>query len=447
MSNPTGNPDNQRKPTAYRGKIIRFRANPFEQNSEQDQSLELIDDGLLICASGKFDYVGDFAAGKSRLDQLSLTAESVDGYICPGFIDAHCHYPQQQIIGAYGKQLIDWLNRYTFPTEMTFADPEVCRRESQAFMQSCIRNGVTTAAVYCTVHPASVEALATAAAEIDMRILAGKVLMDRNAPAALCDTAQSGYDDSKQLIDKWHGKGRFSYAVTPRFAPTSTAAQLEAAGALLRERPEVYCQTHVAENKAEVAWVAELFPEARSYLDVYQQFGLLNERTILGHAIYLDQTDWALMAERQSVVAHCPTSNLFIGSGLFPMERVLADQRIGIALASDIGGGTNLCPFATLNETYKIAQLQNYSIPASRLLWLHTAGAAQALSMGDRIGNISTGMEADFVVLNPEKSADIQHRLRTIDSIEELLFVVMMMGDNRLITATWIAGQRYSAEP
>ncbi len=424
---------------AYRGECIRFSGNPFQDQ----QALEYITDALLIIENGRYTYVGDYHSGKHRLATLKISATKISGLICPGFVDLHCHYPQIDIIGSYGKQLLDWLNDYTFPAELAFADPTHCQATAKKFISSCLRNGVTTAAVYCTVHPQSAAALFEESLTRNMRMIAGKVLMNRNAPTDLCDTVQSGYDDSEALINRYHQKQRLSYAVTPRFAPTSSNEQLESCGALLQKHPSVYCQTHVAENKDEVAWVAELFPQSSSYLSVYRDFNLLTPKTILGHAIYFNEQDWSLAKEHQITLAHCPSSNLFIGSGLFDMGTAITHQpEITTGLASDIGGGTNLCPLATMNEAYKVSQLQSNSLTAAQCFWLQTTGAAQALSLHDNIGNIEEGLEADFIVLRANDSQDIQQRLASAESIEEKLFVMIMMGDNRLIDATYIMGQR-----
>ena len=296
-----------------------------------------------------------------------------------GFIDSHVHYPQTEIIGAYGAQLLDWLNKYTFVAEQRFADKRHARAAAQVFLKESLRNGITTSAVYCTVHPQSVDAFFEESGKLGLRMIAGKVLMDRNAPAALCDTAQRGYDESKALISKWHGRERAMYAITPRFAPSSTPEQLTAAGALKREHPDCFVQSHVSENKAEVEWAKQLFPGRRDYLDVYDHYGLLGRRAIYGHGIHLSEAELARLHETGAAIAHCPTSNFFLGSGCFDLGRAMRKERpVRVGLATDVGGGTSLSFLQTLNEAYKAAQMSGYSLSAGHAFYLATRGTAQA---------------------------------------------------------------------
>lgn len=424
---------------ALRGPSLTFRGDPFQIGDTAALHYEA--DGLTLVEAGKITGFGDFEQLRSRLDGHQLITYD-NALILPGFIDTHAHYPQVQMMGAYGKQLLDWLNQYTFVTEQQFHDPAHARHVSELFLDQCLRAGTTTASVYCTVHPSSVEAFFGAAKGRGMRMVAGKVLMDRNAPLALCDDARSGYDESEALIRKWHGQGRLSYAITPRFAPSSTPAQLEAAGALWRRYPGTHMQTHISESRHEVDWVRRLFPEHANYLDVYRHYGLTGPRSIFGHAIHLTEPEWWHMAESGSSIAHCPTSNAFLGSGLFNYERALehpAPVRVG--LASDVGAGTSLSMLQTMGAAYKVAQLGHYSLSAPRAFYMATRGAAQALYLDDRIGSIAPGMEADLLVLDLASTPLIDFRMRHCRSIEEALFVQMTLADDRATRAVYIAGK------
>jgi guanine deaminase len=359
-----------------------------------------------------------------------------------GFIDCHVHYPQTQIIGAFGEQLIDWLNKYTFVAEQQFADPVHAREVARVFLQECLRAGTTSAAVYCTVHPQSVEAFFEESAKLGTRMIAGKVLMDRNAPAALQDTAQQGYDESTALIGRWHGNGRQLYAVTPRFAASSTPAQMEMAGALWQEHPGTYLQSHVSENRREVAWVKELFPERSGYLDIYDHYQQLGPRAIYGHGIWLTEQELQRCHESGTAIAHCPTSNQFLGSGLFNMANAMQSGRpVRVGLATDIGAGTSFSMLQTLNEAYKVAQLNGNTLSAGHGFYLATRGTAKALYLEDKIGSIASGMEADVIVLDLKSTPLIEYRLQYCRDIHEVLFILMTLGDDRAVRATYVAGQ------
>lgn len=374
----------------------------------------------------------DLSAGADRHDYG-------DNLILPGFVDGHVHYPQIGVIASFGAQLLDWLEKYTFPEEARFSDIDHAHGTAKLFLDLLLANGTTTAAVYCTVHPESAEAFFAEANARNLRMIAGKILMDRNAPESVRDTAQSGYDDTKSLIEKWHGQGRNLYGVTPRFAPTSTPAQLEACGALMSQFPDVYLQSHVSENIDEVKWVAELFPDARSYLDVYSRFGMLGPRALYGHAIHMDDADLAQAAETGTKFVHCPTSNLFIGSGLFRMQETRA-AGVDVMLGCDVGGGTSLSPFATMKAAYEIAQFGGYSLTPEEAFWLSTAGGAETLSLGDRIGKLQAGYEADLVVLDVNSTPIIRQRMERADSLRDLLFAQMILADDRAVRATYAAG-------
>jgi guanine deaminase len=351
------------------------------------------------------------------------------------------HYPQTQIIGSHGEQLIDWLNRYTFVAEQAFASAEHARAVAEVFLDECLRAGTTTAAVYCTVHPQSVDAFFEAAAARNLRMIAGKALMDRHAPAALTDTARSGYDESRALIAKWHGRGRASYAVTPRFAASSTPEQMEMAGQLWAEHPGTYLQSHVSENRDEVAWVRKLYPERSGYLDVYDHFGHLGPRAIYGHGVWLTEAELARCHETGTAIAHCPTSNLFLGSGLFHVANaVKAERPVRVGLATDLGAGTSFSMLQTMNEAYKVAQLNGSRLSVPLAFYLATRGAARALYLEDRIGSLAPGMEADVIVLDLRSTPVIDFRMRACESIEEVLFVQMTLGDDRAVQSTYVSG-------
>lgn len=427
---------------ALRGPTLSFVDDPFRAGDEA--ALRYEPDGLIIIEDGLITATGSHAALRGQVAPEAVTRYP-DALILPGLIDTHVHYPQTQIIGAYGAQLIDWLNEYTFVAEQQFADAGHARAVSRTFLDECLRAGTTTAAVYCTVHPGSVDAFFEAAREYGMRMVAGKVLMDRNAPAALTDTAQAGYDDSLALIERWHGKDRLHYAITPRFAPTSTPEQLEAAGALWQQHPSAYMQTHLSENQAEIEWVKQLFPRRADYLDVYDHYGLTGPRSVFGHAIHLSEREWQRLSETGSAVAHCPTSNTFLGSGLFDFARARQPQPSALpvrtGLATDVGGGTSLSMLRTMGEAYKVGQLGGYSLSAAKALYLATRGAAQALYLEDKIGSIEAGLEADLLVLDLKSTPLIDFRMRHCQDINEALFVQMIMADDRATKAVYIKGR------
>ena len=362
-----------------------------------------------------------------------------DALIMAGFVDCHAHYPQTAIIASWGKRLIDWLNTYTFPQEILFANPAYARVIADRYFDLNLANGITTASVYCTTHPASVDAFFEAALLRNLRMAAGKVMMDRNAPDTLLDTAQSGYDDSKILIDRWHGRGRLTYSITPRFALTSSSEQLRAAGNLWAEHPTCLMQTHLSEQREEIAWVGELFPETRDYLDVYQQFGLVGPGAIMGHAIHLCEREWAEIAQTGTAIAHCPTSNTFIGSGLFDMARTL-NSHILVGLATDVGGGSSFSMLRTMAAAYEIAQLRGTALHPETLLWLATQGPARVLQMSDKIGNLAPGYEGDLVVLDLSSTPVIAQRVAQAGDFWQSVFPTIMLGDDRAIAQVYVAG-------
>ena len=428
---------------AFRGALLHFLGDPDELG---DGAHEYFDDGLLVLHDGKVAAAGTAGA---LLAGLSENAEVVDysgKLIMPGFVDTHVHYPQIDIIAAYGEQLLEWLERYTFPIERRFADPEYAREVADFFLTELLRQGTTTALVFATVHPQSADSFVAAAQARGLRMIAGKVMMDRNCPELLRDTAESAYEHSKALIEKWHGTDRLLYAVTPRFAPTSTERQLELAGRLLDEHPGVYFQTHVAENKSEVAWVGELYPWSRSYIDVYDHFGLLRERSVYAHCIHLDAADRERMGETGAAMSFCPTSNLFLGSGLFDADAAKR-HRVRVGIGTDVGGGTSLSMLRTLDEAYKVVQLGGQRLSPMRAFYLATLGSAHSLYLDDRIGNFVAGKEGDFVVLDLAATPLMARRMENAVDIVERLFVLMMLGDDRSVLATHIMGRRASARP
>lgn len=425
--------------TAIRGPALTFSGDVFEKGAS---AVRYESDAIVAMKDGKITHFGPASTIRETLPPDTPVREyGQDSLILPGFIDCHVHYPQTQIIGAYGEQLLDWLEKYTFPAEHAFSDPAHASAVAEFFLDECLRNGTTTVATFCTVHPHTVDVFFEAAARRGMRTIAGKCLMDRNCPPGLSDTAQRGYDESKALIDRWHGKGRASYAITPRFAPSSTPEQMEMAGALWKERPGTYLQSHVAENRAEVEFARRLYPERAGYLDIYDHYGQLGPRAIYGHGIYLDEAELARMHESGTAIAHCPTSNMFLGSGLFDLARAKQPARpVRVGLATDVGAGTSLSMLETLGAAYKTAQLNGNSLSATAAFYLATRGAAQALYLDDRIGSIAVGMEADLVVLNMKSTPMIEFRMKRCESFEEALFVQMTMADARAVAATIVNG-------
>ncbi|MBO3659402.1 guanine deaminase [Acinetobacter haemolyticus] len=430
--------------TVIRGRFLDIQKTVYQATEIADQ-VRYIEDGVLITEQGKIRWFGTWDAAQDHLPTDVEIQHYPDQLIIPGMIDTHIHFPQTEMVGAYGEQLLSWLNTYTFPTEIQFKDQAYAEEIAKFFVQELLKNGTTTALVFCTVHPESVNALFEAAEQYQMRLIAGKVMMDRHAPEALCDTAESAYDDSKALIEKWHGQGRALYAITPRFAPTSTPEQLEKAGQLKAEYPDVYVHTHLSENKDEIAWVKDLFPAQKGYLDVYHHYGLTGQRSVFAHCVHLEDAEWQCMHETDSAIAFCPTSNLFLGSGLFPLKKTW-EQQVKVGLGTDIGAGTSFSLLQTVNEAYKVQQLQGDKLSAFESLYHATLGGAKALDLDDKLGNFNVGKEADFVVLNLQATALQQLRQSRSKSIDDSLFALFTMGDDRNIEATYIYGQKaYSA--
>jgi guanine deaminase len=421
---------------ALRGEIVSFDDDP----RTSEHALRHFADGLVVLEEGRVASVGDAAALLPALPPATPVEDYRGRLILPGFVDLHVHYAQTDIIASHGEQLPGWLERYAFPAERGFGDPRLARETAEFFLGELLRNGTTCAAVYATVHPQSADAIFAAAAARRMRLIAGKVMMDRNCPAFLCDTAQSSYDESKALIARWHGRGRLAYAVTPRFAATSSEAQLEAAGSLLREHPGVLMQTHVAENRDEVALVRRLFPSARNYVDVYDRFGLLASPAVLAHGIWLDDAERLRLAAGGAAIAFCPSSNLFLGSGLFSYAKCHA-AGVCAGLATDVGAGTSLSMLRTMHEAHKVAQLLGEPFDALDGFYLATLGAARALGKAEAIGSIAPGREADLVVLDPAATPLMARRMARAETLEERLFALMMLGDERAVAAAYVLGE------
>jgi len=425
---------------AYRGSLLHFLADP----AFSDQAHNWHEDGLLIVEDGKVKAAGDYATLHATLPPDTVVHDYSGKLLMPGFIDTHIHYPQTDMIASPSEGLLPWLETYTFPSERQFEDSAHAADVADFFLDELLRCGTTTAMVYCTVHPQSVDAFFTASEQRGLRMVAGKVMMDRNCPDFLRDTAETSARDTEALIQRWHKRGRSLYAITPRFAPTSTERQLQLAGELAAAYPDTFIQTHVSENEAECAWVRELFPNSRSYIDVYDSYGMLRPRAMYGHCIWLNEQDRRRMAETQSAAAICPTSNLFLGSGLFDFERA-DDAGVLLSLATDVGGGTSFSMLQTMNEAYKVARLKGSYLPALRMFYLATLGAARSMQLEGTIGNFTQGAEADFIVIDPQATPLLQRRTARRESLEELLFALALLGDDRAIAATYSAGRQVHA--
>ncbi|WP_440493169.1 guanine deaminase [Serratia sarumanii] len=425
--------------TAIRGNFFDIAA-CVEEPQQLDERLRHIPDGLLLLNGGVIAWFGSWQQGEALLPPGFAVTEYRDKPIVPGFIDTHIHYPQTEMIGAYGDQLLDWLNNYTFPTESRYG----CERHADAmsafFLRELLSNGTTTALVFGSVHPQSVDALFSQAQTLNMRLIAGKVMMDRHAPQALLETPEQSYRDTRELIESWHGKGRLGYAITPRFAPTSTPALLAQVQRLREEFPDVWLQTHLSENPQEVAWVKSLFPQSQSYLDVYHRYGMTGGKSVFAHCLHLEEQEWDCLCETRSAIAFCPTSNLFLGSGLFDLQQAWR-KRVKLGIGTDVGAGTSFNMLRTLGEAYKVGQLQHYRLSAVEAFYHATLGGARALSLDDKIGNFDVGKEADFVVLDPAVTPLQQLRYANSATPAEQGFVLMTLGDDRNIYRTYVDGK------
>ncbi len=416
----------------FRGTLVDFTGNPRTQPA----ALRHVEDGLLLVDEGRIVSAGPFA------ETPGVEVKDYSGrLLMPGFIDAHVHSAQTDVIASHGDNLLDWLDRHTFPAEARFADEAHARQASEYFLDELLQHGTTTAAVFPSVHPESVDAFFKAAEKRGLRMVAGKVMMDRNCPEAVRDEAESSYRDSQALIRRWHGHGRLSYAVTPRFAPTSTERQLELAGRLAQENPGVLLQTHLSENEEEVRWVAELFPWAHSYVEVYERYGMIRRGALFAHCLHLNGAEWERLAQAGATAVHCPSSNLFLGSGLFDFATA---RRVGatVALGSDVGGGTSFSMLRTMHEAQKVAQMRRLPFDALDGFYLATLGGARALGMEERIGSFEPGREADFVVLRMDATPLLARRMLLAETLSQRLFLLMTLGDERTVEATYIMGNQ-----
>ena len=422
-----------------RGRLLSFRHAP--QSIDDTQSYLYIEDGGLLLEDGIITAIGDYADIRKSAPDDTEEKDHRPHLIVPGLIDLHMHFPQMQVIGSYAANLLEWLNTYTFPEECRFVETAHAQRIATHFYDELIRHGTTTAAAYCSVHKTSADAFFAEAMKRNMLMVGGKVMMDRNAPQGLLDTPQTAYDETRQVIAEWHGKGRNHVAITPRFAITSTPKQMEAAQALAQEFPDLFIQTHLSENLDEIKYTCELYPDAIDYTDIYVRYGLMGKKTLLGHAIHLSDREADVLSDTGAVAVHCPTSNLFIGSGLFPMKKLQRRERpVRIAVATDIGGGSSYSMLRTMDEAYKIQQLLGERLNPLESWYLMTLGNAQALSMSDRIGTLDVGTDADITVLNASATPAMALKMEVVRSLTEELFLMLTMGDDRTVEETYISG-------
>ena len=427
-------------PTLIRARLLSFVSEP--QAADDHDSYRYEEDGGLLIEDGAIKAFGAFADVQRQAEDGVAVVDHRPHLVLPGFIDSHAHFPQAQIIGSFGEELLDWLNTYTFPAELEFSDEAHARRVAKLFLDELFRHGTTTAALYCSVHPQSAEALFSEAERRNMCVIAGKVMMDRNAPDGLRDTAQQGYDETKALIARWHGKGRLHYAITPRFAITSTYEQMEASKALAGECPDLHIQTHLSENRAEIEFACSLFPEAKDYTDIYERYGLVGPKSLFGHCIHLTDREADALSDAGAVAVFCPTSNFFLGSGLFNYFRYKRRPKsLRIASATDVGAGTNYSMLRTMDEGYKMIALQGEKIPPLLSFWQITRGNAQALGLETRIGTLEPGTDADLVVLDVHATPAMRLRMEKAETLAEELFILQTMGDDRSVVETYVAGK------
>ncbi len=421
--------------TVLRGRVLTFHSEP--QGPDDTASYRYIEDGAVVVGDGKIIMIGEF---NPRAAAHHTVIDHRPNLIMPGFIDPHIHFPQMQIVGSYAASLLEWLNTYTFVEEQKFGDPAHAARIASRFLDELIRHGTTTAAAYCSVHPQSADAFFAEVIRRNMLMLGGKVMMDRNAPEGLRDTPQAGYDDTKAGIAKWHGKGRAHYVISPRFAITSSPEQLEMSEALAREYPALHIQTHLDENLAEIEFARELYPNLRDYLGIYERYHLLGPKTLLGHCIHLTDREVEVIAATKSVAVWCPTSNLFLGSGMFNHDRM---QKAGarIAIGTDVGGGTSYSMLRTLDEGYKVLQVQGQRLNPLRSFYLVTLGNARALGLEGRIGSLVAGADADLVVLDARATPQMALRMEAVDTLANELFLLQTCGDDRAVAETYVAGK------
>ena len=418
-----------------KGNILQFCDNPF--TTEIEKSYRILNNSGLVIKNNKIHEIDVFKRLKDKYPEARVY-DYGQNLISSGFIDCHIHYPQAAIISSYGERLLTWLNKYTFPEEIKFTDYSYSKKIASFTLDQFLKNGVTTMSSFCTTSMESVDAFFSEANKRSMSVVAGKTCMDRNAPNKLTDNVETSYNDSEKLINKWHLKGRLKYAISPRFAPTSTNEQLKALGQLWSKYPDCIMQTHLGEQKEEIEWVKELFPNAKDYLSVYEKYNLIGKNAIFGHSIYLTEREIQSLNESHSSIAHCPTSNMFIGSGLFNLRNLI--NKINIGIASDIGGGTSLSMFNNMATSYKIAQLVGSSIHPAQLHWLATMGSAKSLGLENQIGNIKIGNYADLIIIDLSSTKIIELRKSYAKNFWEEYFPTIMMGDDRAIKSTWVSG-------
>jgi guanine deaminase len=426
--------------TLLRGRTLSFVRWP--ETIDDHSAWRYEEDGGLLISDGRIVAAGAYADVEKQAGEGTKKIDHRPHLLLPGFIDTHVHFPQMQIIASYGAELLDWLNTYTFPEETKFANAQHGRRIARLFLDEMVRHGTTTVAAYCSVHKASAEAFFAESHDRNMLNIAGKVMMDRNAPEGVLDTPQSGYDDTKALIREWHGKGRQHYAITPRFAITSSPEQMEMAGALCREHPDLHMQTHLSENHAEIAFTQQLYPWSRDYTDVYEHYGLLGKNSLFGHCIHLSEREADALSESGSVAVFCPTSNLFLGSGLFDYQRFRRREKsLRIAAATDVGGGTNYSMLRTMDEGYKVIALNGEKLNPFQSFWQITRGNAEALSVAGKIGTLDQGTDADIVVLDARATPAMRLRMETAQTLAQELFLLQTLGDDRAVREVYVAGR------
>jgi guanine deaminase len=423
----------------YRSSIFTPLSDPFGA-ADIRETYRFIEDGYVtVDPKGVIREVGEWSRMPPALRASAIVNLGRHALITPGFVDAHLHGPQLEMIGSYGGHLLEWLNQYTFPTEMRFADEEHAREVAVGLFRELLRNGTLASLIFCTTHPAATDIFFQEAEHSGARAIIGKAMMDRNAPDNLLESADASYAESRRLLTKWHGRGLLRYAISPRFAPTSTPALLEAAGQLKREFPDAYVHTHVSENASEVQWVRQLFPDSASYVDVYRSAGLLSDRTVLAHAVHLTDDEIQLLADSRTRVCHCPNSNLFLGSGLFPMEKILS-RGVIVGLGSDIGAGTTPSMFNAMADAYKVQQVLGVSLSPVHLWYLGTLGGARALSLDSEVGSLEAGKDADFIVLDLQSTPLLARRTQHANSVDDLLAGLIFMGDDRVIQRSYVKG-------
>ncbi|WP_241607585.1 guanine deaminase [Rosenbergiella australiborealis] len=414
---------------------------PIKDVTQASQYARYIEDGALFIHEGKISALVEWESRDSIPDWQGYTYYDLSGQlIMPGFVDTHIHFPQIGMVGSWGEQLLEWLEEYTFPAEMAYQDTEFAKEMASRFLDQCLENGTTTALIFGSVHEAATDALFNAAEQREMRIIAGKVMMDRFVPDSLCEEVSESYQQTKNLIERWHNKGRLGYALTPRFAPTSTPELLTAVSTLKQEYPDVWLQTHLSENPQEIAWVKQLFPEHQDYLSVYHHYALTGPRSVFAHALHLEEQEWECLAQTHSAISFCPTSNLFLGSGLFNLRKA-HQHHVKIGMGTDIGAGTSFSILRTLSEAYKVQQLQQYSLTVAEAFYHATLGGAVSLSLDSQIGNFEVGKEADFIVIDFAVTPLQKLRQERSRDIWERLFVLMILGDERNIRQTWVNGR------